>query len=163
MDKHNKLLSLALILALLLLAVTGFALVWSITHKTDTQQLINNQIKTEVAKNKPQNGVNGIGVQGDRGLQGYPGVKGDAGAMGSQGISGLQGSTGAQGQQGIQGPAGTQGVTGEKGDQGNPGANGKEVEFRCDPETHNYQWRYVGEEGWTNIQENSNACKSTPL
>lgn len=156
MDKHNKLLTVALILALILLSITGYGLFYSITHKDDVEQRLKNQLSTEVSHIKPVNGSNGqMGIQGDRGLQGYPGPKGDTGAQGSQG---LQGSTGIQGEQGIQGPVGPQG---EQGSQGQPGTDAREVEFRCEPDTHNYQYRYVGDEGWTNIQENSNTCKST--
>lgn len=163
MDKHNKLLTLALILALLLLAVTGFGLIYSISHKDDLESRLKNQISAEVSQIKPQKGESGLSVQGPRGLQGYPGIKGDTGAMGSQGISGLQGSTGAQGQQGIQGPTGAPGATGDKGDQGQPGANGREVEFRCNPANNDYQYRYVGDDAWQTIQPNSDTCKSTLL
>lgn len=159
MDKHNKLLTLALVLALILLAVTGYGLFYTLTHQNDVEQRLKNQIAS-VKKEKGdtgEKGDSGIGITGSRGLQGYPGPKGDTGVQGVEGI------TGPQGNQGIQGPIGPTGPAGEQGPQGNTGQSGREPEFRCDPESDNYQWRYVGDDTWTNIEQNSNACKSSPL
>lgn len=158
MEKHNKLLTLALIIALILLSVTGYGLFYISTHQNDVEQRLKNQLANDVSRIKPVNGQAGqMGLQGDRGLQGYPGPKGDTGA---QGVSGVQGSTGAQGPQGIQGE---QGPSGGIGPQGEPGANGRETEFRCNPANYNYEWRYVGDDNWHIIEQNSNACKSSPL
>lgn len=159
MDKHNKLLTLALVLALILLAVTGGGLVYTLTHQDDVVEILKNEIASvKTQKGDPgQKGESGISIRGAQGVQGYPGPKGDTGAQG------LQGSQGVQGPPGIQGPSGSQGATGPVGPQGEPGANGRETEFRCDPSNDNYQWRYVGDDTWTNIEQNSNACKSSPL
>lgn len=160
MDKHNNLLTLALILALALLSVTGYALVYSLTHSGGLEQRLHNQIIKDISQNKPKNGAQGNkGDMGEAGLT-VQGPKGDTGTQGIQGIAGVQG---AQGFQGAQGQTGATGPQGAKGDPGQPGQPGREVEFRCDPDTHDYEYRYVGDEGWTIIQPDSNTCKSTPL
>lgn len=44
---------------------------------------------------------------------------------------------------------GDQGPKGDKGDKGDPGIPGKEIELRSN---NNYiQWRYVGDDTWTNL------------
>lgn len=163
MDKQNKLLTLALILALILLAVTLGGLFYFATHKTDVTQRLHNEVIEEVAKNKPKNGTNGnngLSVTGPQGLQGYPGPKGDTGSQGLQGLNGTQGQQGIQGNDGV---VGAQGPQGEKGDQGDPGPAGPKWTTRCNPDNDNYEGQYEGDDNWIIIERNSNACKSTIL
>lgn len=90
------------------------------------------------------------GLSGPQGIQGLQGIKGDTGA---QGVTGAKGNAGATGSQGVQGDVGPTGAPGDNGQ------DGKQIEFRCAP-NHNYQFRYIGDEGWQNIQKNSLACQS---
>jgi serine protease Do len=118
-----------------------------------------------------------IGPQGPQGPAGPSGPSGPSGASGSPGATGAQGPRGDVGPQGEQGPAGIDGVDGsgivlvfESGvfawrydgetstanrnlftvDNNNITFNpAREVEFRND--SGFIQWRYVGEENWTNL------------
>lgn len=49
-------------------------------------------------------------------------------------------------------------VPGPTGNTGEQGAPGRSPEFQCDSNTHNYQWRYAGDEDWKVLQPNSKAC-----
>ncbi len=84
-----------------------------------------------------------IGLQGIQGSQGVPGVKGEAGDTGPQGEQGIQGV------QGLQGDSGPQGDPGEDGQNG---LNGREIEIRCNAETHQFEQRYEGDETWEPIE-----------
>lgn len=106
---------------------------------------------------------NYIGQQGPPGLsvQGVPGLQGPQGVQGLQGVPGEQGPQGVQGIQGPQGPVGPQGDPGPQGSPGDPGQDGKTPTFRC----HNgdYQFQYVGDEGWQTIEKNSKACQQAGI
>ncbi len=107
---------------------------------------------------------NFIGEQGPQGLS-VQGPQGYSGAQGIQGIQGVKGDIGPQGPIGATGSQGSVGMQGPQGDQGPVGAtgqDGRQVEFRC-ATNHNYQWRYVGDEDWQNIQKNSLACYQAGL
>lgn len=163
--KSNKLAGIAIALAIVLIGLVGYLIIYTVTHNDEVEKRLRNQITAEVTSHvksgeKGAKGANGISITGPRGLQGYPGPKGDTGAQGAMGV---QGTVGVQGSQGIQGSTGQQGETGQTGAQGEPGADGRQTEFRCDPENNDYEYRYVGDDGWIIIERNSNACKSSPI
>lgn len=143
-------------IALIILSLLNFYLV-IFTHNAQYPSLIPIAGKpgTQGLKGEPGNsGQMGISVTG---------LKGDTGLQGAQGVQGLQGAVGTQGPQGTPGDTGSQGPAGPPGGQGEPGQNGRQVEFRCDPANNDYEYRYVGDNNWTIIERDSNACKSTPL
>lgn len=155
--KQKKLFLIVLILVIILLGVTGYTLYYLINNRQDIENKLQSQINNQVSQIKVP-----TGKQGSVGPQGLS-IQGAKGERGLQGEQGPIGKTGPQGPQGIQGVQGPQGIQGEKGDQGEPGANGRETEFRCNPDNDNYEYRYIGDDNWIIIQRNSNACKSSPL
>lgn len=62
----------------------------------------------------------------------------------------------------VPGPAGLNGldsiIPGPIGTSGSSGADGKTLDVRCNPETHDYEKQYVGDEDWQVIQKNSKVC-----
>lgn len=170
--KQKHLTILAITLAVLLLALTSYTLVYIVTNNKIVESRLKDQIIAEVAKNKPQNGINGEDASEEQILDAIAayckrhndctGSNGKDGKSPIKGIDYNDGINGQNGSNGFNGVDGKDGV-GQKGDPGNPGQPGRETEFRCEPDTYNYQYRYVGDEGWQTIQPNSNACKSTPL
>lgn len=104
-----------------------------------------------------------IGQKGDAGGQGIQGEQGLQGIQGVAGQPGVKGDTGPQGPQGIQGPQGVQGLPGAQGTQGppgDPGQPGRSTEFRCNQQTANFEWRYVGDDNW---QKTGSKCIPAPL
>lgn len=150
------------VLILFLVCLVSLSVYNTYLYLTKIRSIQNSLIALQGKSSTPgPRGIAGaLGFEGPRGLQGYPGPKGDPG---SQGLSGVQGAQGMQGTDGSQGSVGPTGPQGEQGAQGNPGADGKQVEFRCDPDNNNYEWRYVGDLNWQVVEPNSNACKSTVL
>jgi hypothetical protein len=71
---------------------------------------------------------NGVGPQGEQGIQGPQGDVGANGATGPQGQVGAVGATGPQGDQGPAGNDGAVGATGIQGDQGPQGIQGLQGE-----------------------------------
>lgn len=160
MNKTNN--RLLAVLILLILLTVGLAAGNTYIYLSRVKDIQNSLIALEGKSSTPgpQGLAGALGLEGPRGLQGYPGPQGATGSQGVQGSSGIQGEPGIQGAVGAEGPQGPQG---EQGPQGDPGANGRQVEFRCDPDNNNYEWRYVGDLGWQLVEANSNACKSSPL
>lgn len=157
--KQSQLMKTAIILMLLLLALTGYGL-YLIHTQSSSKDILHSEVIEEVARNKPQNGQkgdSGLSITGPRGLQGYPGPKGD---MGEQGVQGLQGISGPQGPQGIQGPAGPQG---EQGPQGSAGQDGKTPELRCNEDKNRWEVRYAPEENWQVLNNDETPCKGSLL
>lgn len=138
--KHNRRIMIALILIVLLGAVSI-----ALTMFTKPAPIVKNY----------------IGQQGKPGLS----VKGDPGVQGTQGLQGLQGEPGIQGVAGVAGPkgdtgaTGAQGIQGDQGPAGEKGADGRTPEYRCNPKNHNYEWRYVGDDNWQVLQKNSKTCQ----
>lgn len=106
-----------------------------------------------------------VGKDGERGEKGEKGDPGEEVTTLTviQGTPGAQGQAGPQGVQGIQGEQGVQGEQGQQGMQGEAGANGREAEFRCNPTNGNYEYRLVGDEGWTIIQKRSKVCQESAV
>lgn len=158
--KQKKLTLLAIALALALLFLTAYTLFYIVRNRGGIESRLREQLDRQIANIQLPPGQAGLkgekGEQGPQGIQGYPGPKGDKGDQGNIGNTGasIQGPPGATGATGPQGP---------QGEQGEPGQNGREVEFRCNPANDNYEYRYVGDDGWIIIERDSNACKSGPL
>jgi hypothetical protein len=167
--KQKHLTMLAITLAVLLLSLTGYTLVYIVTNNKAVESHLKDQIIAEVAKNKPQNGLNGENASEGQILEAiaayckrHNDCTGSNGKDGKSPIKGIDYTDGVNGQNGSNGADGKDGV-GQKGDPGQPGQPGRETEFRCNPDNDNYEWRYVGDDSWQIIQPNSNACKSAPV
>lgn len=138
---HLRLLWVFLALLVLLCAI-NIALTYTKKASTVVENFVGEQGKT------------GQTVVGPQGPAGYTPIKG------IDYFDGTPGTAGVQGIQGIQGETGSQGTQGNDGETGAQGPAGKSPEFRCSPNNHNYQWRYVGDEDWQTLQKNSQACQS---
>lgn len=142
--KHNRRIFVALFL-LALLVIAGVI----ITASEKKTPVIQNYVGQPGQAGQP-----GDTITGPQGPAGYTPVKG---------LDYSDGAQGPKGDTGVSGPQGTTGATGESGQsiQGPPGDTGpagKSPEFRC--HNGNYQWRYVGDDDWQNLQKNSLACQS---
>lgn len=92
----------------------------------------------ETGKCTGEQGRPGVGVVGPIGPQG------PIGAMGIPGASII----GAKGDTGDTGPVGPEGPQGPQGEQGQAAAPAPKYVQRCNPEAHQVEWQYEGDEQW---------------
>lgn len=135
---------LAIALAVLVFIMTAFLVFYTLTNQDEVESRLRDQVNSEVAKNKPADGIDGQSIVGPQGPQGYQGIQGSLGPQGPTGNNGLNGIS----IQGAQGPAGEAGTQGIQGEQGTPGADGRELERRCNSKKNRMEWRLTGEEVW---------------
>jgi hypothetical protein len=147
MKKQRLLTGIALVLAILILFLTGYTLLYIITNSKNVEDRLRRQIQVEIAGIQiplsvtPKDGKDGESIIGS---------KGDRGETGAQGLQGTQGIQGVEGPQGIQGAPGENGIQGETGPQGAPGVSGRTLEQRCtiNGETRRIEQKYTDAEQW---------------
>lgn len=154
MKKQRLLTSLALILAILILFLTGYTLLYIITNTQQVEERLRRQISLDIAGIKVpasvegEAGEDGISIKGDKGDTGATGPQGPQGPIGPHGE---QGDFGSQGFQGPQGPPGEPGSVGPPGPQGEAGPPGRTTEQRCvvvDVNTRRIEQKYTDSETW---------------
>ena len=128
---HSKLIKVIIAILLVVIALSSINIYLYLTSPRENH-IFNNIIGER-------------GMKGDKGDQGIDGRSGSKGDTGENGKPGDKGDVGPQGEPGIQG---IQGLQGEQGAPGEPGQNGREIELRCNPNTLNNEWRYVGDSSW---------------
>jgi hypothetical protein len=154
MKKQKFLTTLALVMAILILFLTGYTLLYIITNSQDVEERLRKQIQVEIAGIKvpvtisPKDGKNGDSIIGEKG------DRGEMGLQGGQGVPGVQGPMGPMGPQGLQGERGFDGAQGLQGDQGTPGeqgTSGRTLEQRCvvvNETTRRIEQKYTDAEQW---------------
>ncbi len=147
MKKQRFLTGFALVLATLILFLTGYTLLYLITNSKDVEDRLRKQIQVEIAGIQvplsitPKDGKDGDSIIGPRGEMGANGLQGIQGVQGPQGIQGIQG----EGTSGQDGSPGAQGIRGE------PGVSGRTLEQRCtvvDKTTRRIEQKYTDVDQW---------------
>jgi len=144
--KHTNKIVLGIVFLQAVVSLIILFVIWGVVNKK-----IDIDSSVEKAVSKYASNFTPAFIKGEKGEQGIKGEKGDDGRDGQQGPVGQPGPQGFQGLMGIQGEKGDKGDKGDTGEQGvpgEPGQPGRSPEFRCNQESANFEWRYVGDEDW---------------
>lgn len=139
--KSQKLVLFIIVVNTLASLIMFFILYGLLTNRVD----LNSAIEGYAKSFQP---ISLQGPKGDKGEVGDQGLQGFQGVPGAQGVQGIQGPQGLQGIQGIPGVDGRDGLQGDQGPQGEPGPIQEKAEFRCNPDTRIFEYKYPSDEEW---------------